>query len=148
MYSAPPFRVSFDPLGNMERDMSFYHCRDTFLGSNFAPRIFRRALRLASESSHPWCRWLHHLFLGKEANNLLQVLEVLQAEKDAEALCLASCLLVDARMLRRAATMGSAYAQALLVKSNKDFEENFQLACSAASQGSSQNASMLNSSMN
>jgi hypothetical protein len=95
---------------------AWYEIRDTLLGQNCVKPDINKALELASVCEHPNAVWLTKLFGGRVVGAPKEAKEVfLEKKEDKRALCFAALcddFVVDEAMIRRAAELGDAFAQA------------------------------------
>jgi len=101
----------------------------------------RRFLKLAASCDDTNSRWLCSLFDGRDVASRIQAKQVFleNGGDDPRALCFAALMLrpFDEQLLRRSASRGFAFAQALLLKARfiqRGAEERLEMALKAAEQ--------------
>jgi hypothetical protein len=120
--------------------LEWYKIRDTFIGQNYVSWSIPLALEMASSCGHPDARWLTEACAGKDVTFEEDAKRVFSAlgQNDARALCfLWLCQPFeqrDAVLIRRAAELGFAFAQALLSRVSRG-DEKRRFAQLAAAQG-------------
>ena len=121
--------------------LEWYNIRDTFFGDNFVSQNIPLALHLAASRQHPDACWLTTVCIGKDLKTFEDAKRVFVAlgQNDARALCLLWCLFDEdeqehSTLLRRAADLGFAFAQAEMAKKTNG-KERFRIAGLAAAQG-------------
>jgi hypothetical protein len=122
---------------DLQQLISWYKVRDTLLGHNKSLQDVKDALILASVCKHRNAIWLTKLFAGRDVSAREETRKIfLEYGSDPRALCFAALLdqAHDMRLVRRAADLGDAYAQARLA-AETDGKERFRWAEKAAMEG-------------
>ena len=118
--------------------LEWYKIRDTFFGQNCVSQNVPLALELAGRCQHPNARWLTEVCAGKDVTTKEDAKRVFSAlcQNDARVVCFVWLLgeQADEAMLRLAAELGFAFAQARLAWLTQG-EERFKFAQLAAAQG-------------
>jgi hypothetical protein len=120
---------------DLQQLLAWYKIRDTLFGHNWIEQDVRKALELASVCEHPNAVWLAKLFAGCDVTSDEEARQVfLGCENDSRAHCFAGFLGRPFDVIRRAADLGDAFAQAGMARQSER-DERFRWAEKSAAQG-------------
>jgi hypothetical protein len=114
--------------------LEWYKVRDTALGINFVEQNFGLAVEFARKSSHPDCVWFAGLFADCPFGKSDMTRVLLKCGDDARAMSFLAVLTNNESLLRKAATLGDPFAQAMMAKCTLG-DECFEFASAAAASG-------------
>ena len=113
----------------------WYAVRDTLFGQNFKKQDVKKALELAAACEHEEARWLIDFCRRKNASEGWQLRrDFFKEVTDVRALCFGAAWVGDEDLMRQAADMGYAFAQAWMASRTLG-EEGLEWARRAAKQG-------------